>query len=431
MTQSFESASSKVIAQITRTYDPVFDAREPHQLANPMHSECSISPPPQGYVWEQYVFEGSIGRHSFKTLLQIVRPIDPALASRVAVLEPWHRAGYWTLYSKVQRYLAREHHIAAVVVANPKVLESFIKPANPGRFDDLFLPELENTDSEVMAQAGALIKSGALQGVSPRTVVLGGQSTEGYWVRRYIQQEHGRASFRGGSVFDGYYPAQSALSSPRGMISDLDVPVVEVQGESELVRSIAKPGSGADYRRDDAELYRLYEVPGMPHVCTRRGASAERLLTMQCECSNWSDFPLFEIHHVCLDNLIAWVDRAIPATTAPRIETRDNDRVIVRDEHGNARGGLRTSYFEVPTATIHATCGPTPEDFSGDRCDFLAWEEPFDNTTLTSLYSTHAEYVTRVNRVLDELVARRWYLETDARDLREEAVGFDWEQRTR
>ena len=428
--QTFESASSSVIATVARSYDPVIDAGEPHQLARPMHSELSVFPPPPGCAWEQYVIEGSIGDHAFKTLLQIVRPLDPGDASRVAVLEPWHRAGYWTLYSKVQRYLARERHTAAMVVANPKVLESFIKPTNPGRYDDLFLPDLENTDSEVMAQTGALIRSGAFNGVHPHKVVLGGQSTEGYWVRRYIQQEHGRALFDGESVFDGYYPAQSALSSPRGIIEDLDVPVIEVQGESELIRSFAKGRQGADYRRDDSEHYRLYEVPGMPHVCTRKGASAERLASMTCECSNWSDFPLFEIHHLCLDNLITWVDRGIPATTAPRIETRENGALIVRDAHGNARGGLRTSYFEVPTATMHATCGPTPEDFSGDRCDFLAWEEPFDVKKLTELYHTREEYASKVDEVLDDLVARHWYLEEDARELREEAEQFDWSQRS-
>lgn len=431
MSQTFKSASSQVLADVTRRYDPVVDANAPHQLARPMHSELSVSPPPPGHVWEQYLFEGSIDNHAFKTLLQIVRPIDASLASGVVVLEPWHRAGYWTLYSKVQGYLAREHHSAAMVVANPKVLETFIKPANPGLFDDLFLPDLENTDSEVMAHAGALIKSGAFEQVSARRVILGGQSTEGYWVRRYIQQEHGQAQFDSRSVFDGYYPAQSALSSPRGIIADLDVPVIEVQGESELIRSFASGRAGADYRREDAEHYRLYEVPGMPHVCTRRGASAERTRTMTCECSNWSDFPLFEVHHVALDNLIAWVDRAIPATTAPRIETEEDGRVILRDEHGNARGGLRTSYFEVPTATIHATCGPTPHDFSGDRCDFLAWEEPFDAATLGARYQSREDYVHQVNQALDQLVARHWYLEADAVELREEAMSFDWETRTR
>ncbi|HUY07072.1 MAG TPA: alpha/beta hydrolase domain-containing protein [Acidimicrobiales bacterium] len=431
MTEQFASASTNVIAEITKSFDCAADGPIPGQFASPVQSELTTPLPPPGFVWEQYLFEGTIAAERFKTLLQIIRPADRAPASQVAVLEPWHRAGYWTLYSKVNRYLSRERHVAAIVVANRNVLESFIKPGNPGQFDDLFLPDLENTDSEVMAQAGALLRSGALNGMRARVVILGGQSTEGYWVRRYIQQEHGQAHFNGRNVFDGYYPAQSALSSPRGVINDLDVPVVEVQGESELIRSYANGRVGADYRRDDGELYRLYEVPGMPHVSTRHGASAERLRTMHCECSNWSEFPLFEIHHVALDNLILWADRGLAAVAAPRIETKDDGRVIVRDGHGNARGGLRTSYLDVPTATIHATCGPTPEDFRGDRCDFLAWEEPFGKATLTSLYGSHEKYRSRVNLSLDDLVSRRWYLEADADELRDEANGFDWDSRTR
>lgn len=391
-------------------------------FAMPVLYEYPQLPPPPGYIWEQFTFSGSVKGQPFRTLLQVIRPEDPNRASGIIVIEPWHRAGYWTLYSKVQGYLARESHTAAIVVSNQSVLESVIKPQDPTLFGALSLPDTEFTDSEVMAGAGALLRTGAFPRVIARKIILGGQSTEAYWVRRYIAQEHHVARVAGEPIYDGYFPAQSALSSPRGIIEDIDVPVIELQGESELIRSFANGGTEASYRRDDSENYRLYEVPGMPHVCTRHGASSSRTSTMKCLSTNWSNFPLIDVFHVALDNLITWIDRGISAPVVPRIETRDGGRVIMRDEHGNTCGGLRTSYFEVPTVTIHATCGETPKDLRGERCDFFAWDDPFSAAKLRSMYQTHNDYTARVNDALDDLVAKRWYLLEDATEIRKEAA---------
>ena len=390
-------------------------------FAAPIFHELVQSPPPPGYVWEQFTLTGDVAGEQYRTLLQVIRPEDPARSSGVVVVEPWHRAGYWTLYSKVQGYLARQGHAAAIVLSNANVLESVIKVQDPAAFADLHLPGGEFADSEVIAHAGMVLRSGGALPVAPRKIILGGQSTEAYWVRRFIVQEHDRALVDDRHVFDGYFPAQSALSSPRGIIHDVDVPVVELQGESELIRSFARGGNEVAFRRDDGDWYRLYEVPGMPHVCSRNGASSARLASMNCQSSNWSNFPLFEVFHVALDNLVTWVDSGVAAPNGQRIATRDAGRTIARDAHGNALGGMRTSYFDVPTATIHATCGETPEDLRGERCDFYAWDEPFSAAKLRSLYGSHDEYVARVNDSLDTLVAARWFLAEDAVEFRDEA----------
>ena len=391
-------------------------------MAAPMLNEHPLTPPPPGYRWSQSVISGAIDGQRYRTILQVITPIDPSHATGIVMLEPWHRAGYWTAYSKVQSYLTREGHSAAIVVSNRDVLETFIRPQDPDRYHDLSLPEGEYVDSEVMAHAGALLRSGAIEGVAARHCILAGQSTEAYWVRRYIAQEHHLATVSDQHIFSGYFPAQSALSSPRSTIDDIDVPVIELQGESELIRSFARGGERADYRRPDGALYRLYEVPGMPHVCTRNGASIGRSSTMQCVSPHWSNFPLFPVHHLGLDNLISWIEEGTPAPEVPRIMTREEGRIIERDAFGNALGGLRTSYFEVPLATVHATNGETPENLRGERCDFFAWDEALPAAQLRALYGSHSGYVARLDEVLDELVAKRWYLLDDAQEMREEAT---------
>jgi hypothetical protein len=48
-------------------------------------------------------------------------------------------------------------------------------------------------------------------------------------------------------------------------------------------------------------------------------------------------------------------------------------------------------------------------------------EEPLPRETLERLYRDHADYVTRFDRRLDELIAQGWFLADDADEMRAEA----------
>ena len=82
-------------------------------------------------------------------------------------------------------------------------------------------------------------------------------------------------------------------------------------------------------------------------------------------------------------------DRAGPDPAAPD--------PIVRDAHGNAKGGIRLPEVEAPTATVDggANTGAQEPAPGGARnfCFLFGRTRPFDAATLKSLYPTHDAFV--------------------------------------
>jgi hypothetical protein len=91
--------------------------------------------------------------------------------------------------------------------------------------------------------------------------------------------------------------------------------------------------------------------------------------------------------------LVAWVREGIAPPVSDLIEVAESDpltgTVIARDELGNARGGIRTPYVDVPVSALNGD--PLPN--SPPLCSFFGSTTPFDATTLAGLYPTHESYV--------------------------------------
>jgi hypothetical protein len=385
---------------------------------------------PAGVSEKEFFISCKASQGDYKTLIHVRVPPNP---SGIVVVEPWHPNGSWTLYSKVDGYETRSGVVNVAVVGNPFILDTIVKPAKPERYADLRLPgkgarNLRGSDMnatpefEVLGQVGALIKSRKLPGINARKVILGGMSQTSAVVRAYIAYEHSQPEAK--SVFDGYFPAQSAVSSYNTALPDLDVPVVELQGEREMVVLFNGGADKLNYRRPDGPLYRLYEVPGMPHIVTR--GSAERS-PKECTGRPLTDFPVSAVYEAALDALITWVDKGVPAPALPRVETSEDGRVIKRDAYGNAIGGYRTSYLDVPIATYHASWDPytttdgKPSDAVASRCNMIGWTKPLADGELGKLYPSHAAYVAKVDKAAADLMQKRLLLPHDAKIFHDEA----------
>jgi hypothetical protein len=86
----------------------------------------------------------------------------------------------------------------------------------------------------------------------------------------------------------------------------------------------------------------------------------------------------------------------------------------VFDQFGNALGGVRTPFVDVPTTTY------TPTDtmahvteFSG-FCFLYGYNTPFSDSTLDSLYRSHADYFGKVLLNSVGLLAQGLWLAPDA-----------------
>jgi hypothetical protein len=104
-----------------------------------------------------------------------------------------------------------------------------------------------------------------------------------------------------------------------------------------------------------------------------------------------------------------WVDEGIPMPGAEPI-TRDSNAPdgIARDEHGNALGGLRTPWVDVPDATYVAKLSADDPNYAGMK--------RFSDEKMLRLYGSRAGYAQRVRDKLDEMVQHGFLLAED-RDL--------------
>jgi hypothetical protein len=227
-----------------------------------------------------------------------------------------------------------------------------------------------------------------------------------------------------------------AASDPRQAVREVGVPVIAVAGEGDLVNTYAA-------RRDDSDAkidrYRLYEVAGAGHIDRfaylgfptlqdqERAGNAQGSVEWPFAAPCTPPVALMDQSvlrigfDVALDALDNWVRHNVVPPRVPRIETRAGDGAaftVVRDEFGNARGGLRTPYLDVPTAT-YVTTSPGPAN-----CPEIGHVEPFDAARLKMLYGSFDDYARKVRASIAQLTARGWLTRADGSRVMQELRRF-------
>jgi hypothetical protein len=111
------------------------------------------------------------------------------------------------------------------------------------------------------------------------------------------------------------------------------------------------------------------------------------------------------LHHV-----VEWADKGTVPPRAERIVVENGS--IAVDSNGNARGGVRNTYVDVPVAKYsvpnHASPKPgTRDDF---YCGIAGIETPLSGDQLHALYKDVAAYRGKVKQRLAELTGAGWFL---------------------
>jgi hypothetical protein len=180
-------------------------------------------------------------------------------------------------------------------------------------------------------------------------------------------------------------------------ITSARVPVITVQSETDVINMY---GFGA--RCADSQNTRLWEIAGAAHFDSWGLIAAhdddgtlpvERLAELAGPTDQplglQSDEPINsgpQQHYVlmaALAHLDRWARTGTPAPPAPVLETTgDGDTLALeRDEHGNARGGLRTPWVDVPTGVLSGI-GAAGAGFTM----LFGVTRPFDSARLAVLY---------------------------------------------
>ncbi|MFI5047049.1 MAG: alpha/beta hydrolase domain-containing protein, partial [Acidimicrobiia bacterium] len=186
-----------------------------------------------------------------------------------------------------------------------------------------------------------------------------------------------------------------------------DAVLVVFQTESEAMRAIAEHWVIPD--DTDDPRFRYYELPGAGHVFSApfgaRGGSALALAERLAASDEKPEYELYDnmnkpIMWHLYDGITRWLEEGVPLPRSPRI-ARDPSTPdgVARDEHGNALGGLRTPWVDVPDATYIAR-------YPGATLN--AGMKRFDDEQMRMLYGSRDEYEKRVRSRLDEMVDDGW-----------------------
>jgi hypothetical protein len=391
---------------------------------------------PYGYIEEEYFVSGSVDGKPYETALLVRKPKDPAKFSGVVAVETLHAQGAIPFWGQ-RDVLMGGGHGWAMVVSQRSALEAFNKKLNPTRYASLQIPEAPATSAnpmapspqdaisqEIMTQVGALLKSNASNGPFARMkvkyLIMGGSSQTGMTTLRYIQESHAKARLPDGKpIYDGYLPMEAF---PIGPITGGNAAVIHVVGEGDfgLFRALGR-GAAFTIRADsDApnDRFREYEFPAASHVPTRGIADPKvifaTLSNVTIPGEHLSQFPTPPFYSATLINLINWVTKGVSPPKAPPIEIANDE--IVRDEYGNAKGGVRTPYVDLPTVRYIASA-PAGDSTNPAR-RMIGLQEAIPAEKLQSMYNSRAEYLKRFDQEIDRLVAERWLQPKDGEQLK-------------
>ncbi len=113
---------------------------------------------------------------------------------------------------------------------------------------------------------------------------------------------------------------------------------------------------------------------------------------------------------------------------APRIlvdrDVTNDGSIMALDQYGNARGGIRNPYVDVPVKryavrnegavppikNAHPFVAVRGEAAQAQLCGLAGYEMPLTTAQLKSLYKSKKDYVAKVERSYDALAKQGWAL---------------------
>ena len=364
------------------------------------------------YITEEYFLSGTAAGAPYTTRIIIRRPQNPTGFSGTIVAEAQHAGGRSLIFEWSRVSILTRNHIFAEIVHSPNNIQQ-LKTFNAERYASLSIAMGQT--NEIIAQFGRWLKAGKgpLAEYNVRRVTLMGTSASSQTVRNYLGVHAEMRMPDGKPIFDGYLLTSTLGNTPLPIV---DVPIVQMPTQTEVAMYAAQ---GNGYRRADSDVpgnrFRLYEVAGMPHNNSRENPG---FLNDPCTLPV-TDFPAGAFTALGLNYLIAWIADGKAPPHAPPIAVENN--AVALDEFGNAKGGVRNVFVDVPLAS-NGVLGKGKTQSQDRLCQLGGTKVPLPDATLKKLYKSGADYQDRVNKRLDALVKEGWYLPEYVDDVRKDAA---------
>jgi hypothetical protein len=305
---------------------------------------------------------------------------------------------------------------------------------------------------DAISQLGALLKNnrsvGFLSNFNIRRVYAMGESGSAQALVLYINEIDPLTHLNGGGrIYDGFIVSErfgsgeafNSSNTPSAaaaaafatcdphLVLNSAVPIINLQTQNEII-------TDSEYcvRRADSNLpgdkFRLWEMAGAPHLTplvelednAARDLESSSFAFATYECTHsftQNDFPKQDFLQAALADLYQWVDRDVAPPTAERITlTSATPPSFVLDSFGNAEGGVRSPFVDLPLYTYYpadttvASSGPLGFLY----CTLFGYKVPLNETQLTHLYNSHDQYSEQVQQEVDQMTRQGFLLPSSA-----------------
>jgi Alpha/beta hydrolase domain len=322
---------------------------------------------------------------------------------------------------------------------------------------------------DIAAQIGALFKlngpTSPIHNFHVRHVFESGFSQDGSFTFTQADIFHALERLPGDrGIYDGYVPmgtngpsnldfgltAAGALpvGDPRIQMQPREVPVIQADTETEIFIGTVVP-NGLAFQRPDSDAfndrYRLWEVPGGSHVSNDL---LDPVITLQLNFAELShitaaelppngcthqqfingptvgiagvvdpnDYPFAFVENAAFADLLEWVDFGLPPPHAAfiTVNTATKPPQIVRDQFGNAEGGVRTPFVDVPITTYVPFDTASHTTLLSGFCILDGYNIPFSTAQLQQLYPNEFVYLGQFNEDVGRLIGERFWTIPDA-----------------
>ena len=377
---------------------------------------------------------------AYRVRMLVRRPADPKTFNGVVVVEWLNVTANLegaADFMQMQEELLRQGYAWVGVGAQAAGVNSprsGLKDFDKTRYGSLVHPG-DAYSYDIFSQAAEALRRPAgtnpLGGLAIRRMIATGRSQSAFRLVTYINAVHPLAH-----PFDGYLvhsrganasgfkaeglarDAANAVPPGAHIRTDIDVPVLDLQTEGDIVALRAHLT-----RQPPFAHYRRWEIAGAAHAETPRWvAEVPPALDMGQGCKDpVNSAPHHAVVKAALSALTRWVHDGVVPPQSPAIELGADPAApdpIVRDAHGNARGGIRLPEVEAPTATLDGSANTGAQETApgGARnfCFLFGRTKPFDADALKALYPTHDAFVKRFSSAADALVAGGYWLAPEA-----------------
>ncbi|RMB60239.1 hypothetical protein EAX62_11215 [Tessaracoccus antarcticus] len=400
---------------IPEVQGPILEDDTTHMFSSMKRARVPFDVADYGYVEEEYFLSGTSNVYDdasgdvavvtedvpYVNRIIVRRPAKAADSSGVIDVEVTNASNGFAGEDMWRRLW--QHHFAngdtyVGIVSKPSQIEA-LKTYDPVRYAPVAWDE-EGQAWDIIAQMGALLKSEdaglILGGQEPKTILLTGQSQSGGYLATYTNKIAGLAEEANGqSVYDGYLNVAGLTGRSLrtgGRATPAVDPVLSVPNilvDSEAILDRRGP-------RSLPPKQRVWAVPGTPHTdllspvipsdeeIAKSGRSFNTDVHKPEFLERLNHYPLEPTIFAATDALVKWHQEGIPA--APSLwETTTATGALLRDDAGNALGGVRYGLIDHPLGQYLGTDGP---GFTAHGVMDLMSLSDF-----TTAYKTRAQYL--------------------------------------